>query len=164
MSNLMQAAPQTDPTRRGGTSRESDPAHKATCATKAFAKKGAFGVAVGKFKLVGEMRDAAVCSKKADYLIIVFQTNLEPDPRIHFLRGHLALHIHLLNSWLVQTIFALTASLRYDGALNADVYESQTICCFMRAFTACFAAAHRSSQRRRPPFYDYSGTKTPRVP
>ena len=126
-------------------------------------KKELFGLAVGKFQLVGEMRDAAVCSKKADYLIIVFQTNLEPDPRIHFLRGHLALHIHLFNSWLAQTISALTASLRYDGAMNVDVVESQTICFLTRASTACVAAEHRSSQRRRPTLYDCSGTKTPRL-
>ena len=96
------------------------------------------------------MRDAAVCSEKADYLIIVFQTNLELDPRIHFLRGHLALYIHLFSSSLAQIISALTASLRYDGALNVDVVESQTMCCLTRACTSCIAAAHRSSQRRRP--------------
>ena len=118
-------------------------------------------VLLSEFQLAGEMRDAAVGSKKADYQIVVFPTNLEPHPRIHFRRGHLALYIHPFNSWLAQTISALTASLRYDGALKVDVVGSQTICCFTRAFSACVAAAHRSSQRRRPTIFNSPGPKTP---
>ena len=123
---------------------------------KNFHKKGTFCVGVGKFKLTGEMRDAAVCSKKADYPVIVFQTNLEPDPRTHFLRGHLALYTHLFNSFS-----ALTASLRYDDALNVDVVESQTISCLMRAFISCIATTHCSSQRRKPTIFNCPGPETP---
>ena len=44
LSNLMQAAPQTDPTRRCGTSRDSAPAQKGTCATKTFTRKEPFAL------------------------------------------------------------------------------------------------------------------------
>merc|ERR1711918_281881 len=54
-----------------------------------------------------------------------------------------------LNRLVAQVISSLTASLRFDGALNVDITEFQTNLCRTRASTSCFRRTPRSSRLRR---------------
>merc|ERR1711970_1507329 len=55
-----------------------------------------------------------------------------------------------LNRLLAQIISSLTASLRFDGALNAILPNSRQTSCPTHASTSCFQATRPSSQQKRP--------------
>ena len=66
-----------------------------------------------------------------------------------------------LNRLLAQVISPLTASLRFEGALNVHLTERQRIWCLVLAFTLCCAAARRSASGEGPPCTVVGGNESP---